>query len=588
MRLSLNLVLAMLLLSGLPLFSFSNNGLFGPAAADTNITDFNGDGYEDLAIGVQDEDIGSATDAGAVNIIYGSSNGLSAAAVNAANGHDDQLWTLDSPGVEGSADGGESFGYSVATGHFNGDMFSDLAIGAPGDSTLGPGGSVIVIYGSSGGLSATAAGQGDGRADQLWSQNSPSIQDTAEGIDAFGSTLVAGDFNGDGFDDLAIASINESVGTASETGAVNVIYGSESGLSASAAVPDQFWHQNSANIGGIAESSDRFGAALATGDFNSDDFADLAVGVPFEGPGSSSESHGAVNVIYGSSAGLSAAARGDGTGRADQAWSQDSSGIEGSGDAGDKFGAAVAAGDFNHDTFWDLAIGVKGDSVGGIGGGSVSVIYGSSNGLSAAPVGASGRIDQLWWQNMAGVEEASEVSDGYGSALVVGNFNDDIYDDLAIGIPGESVGSVDFAGAVSVIYGASSGLSATGVSGTGRSDQFWSQNSPGVNDSCEAGELAGFALAAADFDDDGSDDLVISTYQEDVTVVFPPSSVEDAGQLNVIYGSNTGLSATAAGAGNGHDDQIWSQDTLGIEDSAEPSDLFGWSLAPPGTTAFPL
>jgi hypothetical protein len=59
----------------------------GPAAAAAKSrvsADFNGDGHDDLAVGVLDQDVGSAFDAGAVNVIYGSADGLTAT--------DNQLW----------------------------------------------------------------------------------------------------------------------------------------------------------------------------------------------------------------------------------------------------------------------------------------------------------------------------------------------------------------------------------------------------------------------------------------------------------------------------------------------------------------
>src|SRR5206468_7203763 len=124
---------------------------------------------------------------------------------------------------------------------FNGDGKDDLAIGIPREtvdsaSTGAPvsvAGAVNVIYGSSKGLSATLT-----KTNQIWTQNSGSVDDSAEVGDEFGASLAAGDFNGDGFDDLAVGVLFEDIGSIIDAGAVNVIYGSSSGLSATT-VPDQ-------------------------------------------------------------------------------------------------------------------------------------------------------------------------------------------------------------------------------------------------------------------------------------------------------------------------------------------------------------
>lgn len=67
------------------------------------LADFNADTYADLAVGAPFED-----DSGVVNVIYGSATGLSATTVP------DQLWSQGSPNVEGTPNGGDEFGFSVA------------------------------------------------------------------------------------------------------------------------------------------------------------------------------------------------------------------------------------------------------------------------------------------------------------------------------------------------------------------------------------------------------------------------------------------------------------------------------------------
>jgi len=134
-------------------------------------------------------------------------------------------------------------------------------------------GAVNVIYGSSGGLSTTALSLGNGRADQIWTQDSPNVEDNAESIDLFGSPLRTGDFNKDGLSDLAIGSALEDEGTIGNSGAVNIIYGSQGlvfgsgGLSPTVPLggigrDDQIWTQNSAGIEDDAQATDKFGNSL--------------------------------------------------------------------------------------------------------------------------------------------------------------------------------------------------------------------------------------------------------------------------------------------------------------------------------------
>jgi len=127
--------------------------------------------------------------------------------------------------------------------------------------------------------------------------------------------MASGDFNGDHIDDLAIPIPNEDVGTAIDAGSVEILYGASAGLTATGS---QVWNKNKSGIAGDATNFEQFGTTLATGDFNGDGFADLAVGVP-KTTVSGLTNAGAVHIIYGSAKGL----RGSGS----QFWTQDSAGV---------------------------------------------------------------------------------------------------------------------------------------------------------------------------------------------------------------------------------------------------------------------
>jgi hypothetical protein len=206
-------------------------------------------------------------------------------------------------------------------------------------------------------------------------------------------------------------------------------------------------------------------------DFNNDGFADLAVGAPFEGVAG-----GAVNVLYGTPTGLA----GDGS----QLFTQDSAGVGGAAEQGDAFGQALATGDFNQDGFADLAIGNPGEDVDGVaGGGAINVLYGSAGLLTG--VGS-----QLFTQDSPGVGDALEDGDNFGFALTAADYDNDTFADLAVGVPFEDVGAIFFGGAVNVLYG-STGL----LVGVG--SQLFTQDSPEVGSAPEELDQFGWALAGS-------------------------------------------------------------------------------------------
>jgi hypothetical protein len=502
----------------------------GPPAAD-----FDGDGFADLGVAVPQEDVNGQANAGAVHVLYGSAGGLQ------AQSPDDQVWHQDVAGVEDSAEPNDHFGWALAPADFNGDGFADLAIGAYQEdvASIGDAGAVTVLYGSSGGLQTTSP------PDQLWHQDSPSVVDRAEPSDNFGRSLGTGDFNGDGFADLSVGVPSEDFGTRSDAGAINVLYGSPSGLQAG--VPDdQIWWQNGPGVGDVSEQRDQFGWSLAGGDFNGDGFVDLGVGVNLEDVGATADA-GAAAVLYGGPGGLQATAPDD------QLWTQNSVGVGDTSEAGDSLGLSVAAGDFNGDGFEDLVVGILTEDVGGIrDAGAAAILYGSSAGLQAnAP------DDQLWTQDSPGVEETAEAGDQFSHALAAGDFDGDGFADLGIGVHHEDLGEITEGGLAHVLYGSAIGLQAA-------DDQLWHQDVPEVEDAAETFDAFALALGAGDYDGDGFTDLSVGVRDEDV------GALTDAGAVSALYGSAGGIQAA--------NDQVWHEDSPGVSDSAESGDEFGWKL----------
>ena len=183
------------------------------------------------------------------------------------------------------------FGSAVTAGDFDADGFDDLVIGIHNQSTDGItwSGAVVVIFGEAPSLSPCCA-----RVLNL-NQNSPGSVDEAEVGDRFGHTLATGDFNNDGYDDLAVGVTAEDVYGVVEAGAVHVFYGPELLLD------NELW--SLATLGQTMSEKDWFGRRLETGDFNGDGYGDLAVGAPRKDIGVL-EDPGAVAVVYGSEAGL--------------------------------------------------------------------------------------------------------------------------------------------------------------------------------------------------------------------------------------------------------------------------------------------
>ena len=288
---------------------------------------------------------------------------------------------------------------------------------------------------------------------------------------------------------------------------------------------------------------------MAAADFGKSAYDDLAVGIPEE-----YSTSGAVIVLYGSTDGL--------TGAGTQRWSPHTKGLKQNpydfeGTSGWMY-MSLAAGHFAGRTHADLAIGAPSRSFmanDGDGSGTVNVIYGSASGLTT-------QGNQLWTERTPGVL-GKIGTDGFGATLAAGNFGRDsgdrAFDDLAIGAPDNGPLN-NSRGAVHVLYGSPTGLTATG-------NQLWKQNVAGVPGQAEAADQFGVTLTYANFGGDattpGHADLVVGSPGEDL-----PGGTSDEGLVHIFVGGPDGLTTSNI--------QVLTQQDLA---TVPERDEFGFGLA---------
>ncbi len=408
---------------------------FGRALA---ACDFNGDGIGDLAVGVPDEDRQLSTfnfpDAGVVAVYLGSASGLPAA----------PAITVGQSTATGLPESNLHFGEIIACGYFDGDAFADLVVGVP-DHAVGDFAEAGILRVFRGAGTALGLAPVPYRLDQ----DSTGIDDTADLDDHFGAALAVGDFDSDGFDDLATAVPGENFGSFAPA-AVHILFGAAGGLGATGR--DQL-------IAGPSEAqASSFGRRLASGDFNDDDFDDLVIGVPEDD--SPLSNTGAVYVLQGT------------TGTFDLATAERLTAREifggGASLPGEFFGDALAVGDFNGDRLDDLAIGVPNETVEGIREGAVVVLLGEEGfGIYAGESPA--RQFEHGQEEIPRGDDIHEVR--WGHALTTGDFDGDGLADLAVGALNEDDGTLLSVGSVTALYSA---LFADGFGNATLSPSYWS------------------------------------------------------------------------------------------------------------------
>ncbi|TPQ21731.1 FG-GAP-like repeat-containing protein [Streptomyces sporangiiformans] len=430
-----------------------------------------------------------------------------------------------------TATAGDSVHHPVAD--FNNDGYGDVATSAGGATVGGKqtAGQIVALYGSASGVTSTKR--------TTVSQNTTGVPGTAESGDGFGWVSAYGDFDADGFDDLAVSAPGEDVDGDTDGGTVLVLWGSATGLSGGTTIKDP-----------AVSSHDRWGTALAAGDFDGDGTEDLAVGNSsnrvhvFKGGINRSGTYGGrysftSDIMSGGGAGTINLTAGDANGDkrtdlvvdgyetdSDYGWNTNfyvpgtAAGLDAANARELKRGVITGIADVNGDGYGDIVTGqdwdpAKDDTEPSMPetstGGKVHIIYGSADG-PATTVAVT--------QNSGNVPGSSERGDFFGSELSLGDVNGDGYADLSVGAPGENLNSVVDTGAVTVLYGSASGLNTT--SGY----QYFAQSTAGVPGTDEREDRFGGEVKLTDVNGDGKADLTVGAYGENGfngSVVYLPS-----------------------------------------------------------------
>jgi hypothetical protein len=340
--------------------------------------DFNADGFQDLVISAAAAD-DAGVSSGKVYVYFGGPGA-------------DLLADLTLVGAASSF-----YGQALASaGDFNNDGSDDLLVGAPFyDIPAQSAGAVYLYYGGS---------SPDTTVDHIFTGEAAS--------DYFGTSVNGtGDFNGDGFNDIAIGAYRADWGAFQNSGKTYVYYGGD---------PPDFVADKI--LVGEADG-ERFGFSITSGDFTGDDTSDIAVGA-YSFDSGQSLNLGRIYVFEGGSPPDTVF---------DLAITGDSS--------GNKFGWSLASGRVTADAFDDIVMGTDGFPIDTFSAGRVYVFDGGPS-LDASP--------------FATYDLGRHQHDYLGFSVGSGaDIDGDGHHDVITGMPGNSDGGDSTGGAILLSGGVS-------------------------------------------------------------------------------------------------------------------------------------
>lgn len=351
---------------------------FGSAIA---VADLNGDTWPDLVVGAPGNPLDGSTP-GHVDVLLGSALGLTAAGAT----------MLPSP-----AQPGDQFGAAVAVSG------NTLWVGAPGTDSEGLTNTGAVYRYS-------IAANGQATLQGSITEATLGIPSTLQANERFGEVLSASAGG------VMVGVPARDIGSAPDAGQLVRLT-----LSATNAITAEIWNQNTPGVPGNVEAGDRFGAAVSVNGY--------LIGVPGEDIGTLKDA-GVVQIFR----------FGDLAEKMEPAslYTQDSRGVPGAVEAGDQFGAAVTVGLFDCQEVFSMAIGSPGEDLGRTANaGSVTLIRLPSEDSPPCPSRALSQDK--------GLPGSPEAGDAVGKTLAAvngdSNLDEDRFDTLLIGAPGEDIGT---------------------------------------------------------------------------------------------------------------------------------------------------
>lgn len=157
-----------------------------------------------------------------------------------------------------------------------------------------------------------------------------------------------GDINGDGYRDF-VGGTNAST-VDDGLGRIHVAYGGPQGFSTT--VPAKTYLQSTTGVPGTNDDGDEWGSAVAMGDTDGDGYADVVIGAQREAAGDGTRLAGAITILRGGPTGI--------TTNGAKVITQSTSGVPGTSQFYDLFGAAVSAVDSDNDGRSEVYVGGPG------------------------------------------------------------------------------------------------------------------------------------------------------------------------------------------------------------------------------------